>query len=80
MDVSEAQEVKALRDENARLKRLVAELSLDKDALQFVIRKNVWSAALLQAESVMSRVCVNVSGLLVGSALASMSIHTRLSS
>jgi len=40
MDVSEAQEVKSLREENARLRRLVAELSLDKDALQFVIRKN----------------------------------------
>ena len=40
MDVSEAQEVKALREENARLKRIVADLSLDKDALQFVIRKN----------------------------------------
>jgi Transposase. len=40
MDVSEAQEVKQLRDENARLKRLVAELTLDKDALQSVIRKN----------------------------------------
>jgi len=40
MEVSEAQEVKQLRDENARLKRLVAELSLDKDALQSVIRKN----------------------------------------
>jgi len=44
MEVSEAQEVKALRDENARLKRLVAELSLDKDALQFVIRKNGYSS------------------------------------
>ena len=44
MDVSEAQEVKALRDENARLKRLVADLSLDKDALQFVIRKNGYSS------------------------------------
>jgi putative transposase len=40
MEVSEAQEVKQLRDENARLKRLVAELTLDKDALQSVIRKN----------------------------------------
>jgi len=40
MELSEAQEVKQLRDENARLKRLVADLSLDKDALQSVIRKN----------------------------------------
>jgi len=40
MDVSEAQEVKALREENARLKKLVTDLSLDKDALQSVIRKN----------------------------------------
>jgi putative transposase len=44
MDVSEAQEVKQLRDENARLKKLVADLSLDKDALQSVIRKNGWSS------------------------------------
>jgi putative transposase len=35
--------VKALRDENARLKKLVADLSLDKDALQHVIRKNGYS-------------------------------------
>jgi putative transposase len=40
MEVSEAQEVKQLREENARLKRLVADLTLDKDALQSVIRKN----------------------------------------
>ena len=40
MDVSEAQEVKQLREENARLKRVVADLTLDKDALQSVIRKN----------------------------------------
>jgi len=44
MNVSEAQEVKALREENARLKRIVADLSLDKDALQFVIRKNGYSS------------------------------------
>jgi putative transposase len=40
MEVSEAQQVKQLRDENARLKKLVADLSLDKDMLQSVIRKN----------------------------------------
>jgi putative transposase len=40
MEASEAQEVKSLREENARLKKLVANLSLDKDALESVIRKN----------------------------------------
>ena len=49
MDVSQAQEAKQLRDENTRLRKLVADLSLDKEALQSVIRKNVWSAACLQA-------------------------------
>ena len=40
MEVSEAKEVKHLRDENSRLKKLVADLSLDKDMLQSFIRKN----------------------------------------
>ena len=40
MEVSEAEEVKRLRDENARLRKLVADLSLDKDMLQSVVRKN----------------------------------------
>ena len=44
MDVSDAQEARQLRDENARLKRIVAELTFDKDALQSVIRKNGWSS------------------------------------
>ena len=44
MTASEAQEVRQLREENARLKKLVADLSLDKDALQMVIRKNGWSS------------------------------------
>ncbi len=44
MEVSEAQEVRQLREENHRLKKLVADLSLDKDALQSVIRKNGWSS------------------------------------
>lgn len=43
LEVAEAQELKALREENARLKKLVANLSLDKDALQHVIRKNGYS-------------------------------------
>jgi putative transposase len=44
MDVSEAQEAKRLREENNRLRKLVADLSLDKDALQWVIEKNGWSS------------------------------------
>jgi transposase-like protein len=36
MDVSEAQEVKQLREENSLLKKLVADLSLDKDILASV--------------------------------------------
>jgi len=44
MDVSQAQEAKQLRDENTRLRELVADLSLDKDALQWVIEKNGWSS------------------------------------
>ena len=39
MDVSEAQRLKALEDENRRLKMLVAELSLHGEALKGVIRK-----------------------------------------
>ncbi len=44
MNVTEIQEAKHLRDENARLRKLVANLSLDKDALQMVIEKNGWSS------------------------------------
>ena len=36
---SEARELKQLRDENLKLKRLVADLSLDKVMLQDVVRK-----------------------------------------
>jgi putative transposase len=43
MEVSDARKLRALEDENRRLKQLVADLSLDKDALTTVIRKNGWS-------------------------------------
>src|SRR5271167_405851 len=43
MEVSEAQRLRAMEDENRRLKLLVAELSLHGEALKAVIRKNGWS-------------------------------------
>ena len=43
MAVSDAKRLRALEDENRRLKQLVADLSLDKEALSTVIRKNGWS-------------------------------------
>jgi len=39
MDVSEAHRLRALEDENRRLKKLVADLSLDNDALRSVVKK-----------------------------------------
>ena len=39
MPASEARELKQLRDENTKLKRLVADLSLDKVMLQDVVQK-----------------------------------------
>ena len=43
MEVSDAQKLKGLEDENRRLKHLVADLSLDKEVLKAVISKNGWS-------------------------------------
>jgi putative transposase len=43
MEASEARRLRALEEENRRLKTLVAELSLDKEALKAVIRKDGWS-------------------------------------
>ena len=43
MDVSDAQKLKGLEDENRRMKHLVADLSLDKEVLKAVISKNGWS-------------------------------------
>src|SRR3990167_6152567 len=43
MEVSEARRLRALEEENRRLQQLVADLSLDREALKVVIRKNGWS-------------------------------------
>jgi putative transposase len=43
MEVSEARRLREWEEEARRLQQLVAELSLDKEALQVVIRKNGWS-------------------------------------
>ena len=40
LDVSEARRLKALEDENAKLKRLLAEAMLDNAALKDLVRKN----------------------------------------
>ena len=44
MEVNEAEELRSLRDENQRLKKLVADLSLDKEMLKSVITKNGYSS------------------------------------
>jgi putative transposase len=40
LEVNEAQRLRQLEDENQRLKRLVADLSLDREMLKAVIAKN----------------------------------------
>ena len=40
LTVSEARRLKALEDENRRLKQLVAEQALDNQALKFLVEKN----------------------------------------
>ena len=40
LEVSEAQRLRQLEDENGRLKKLVADLSLDREMLKAVIGKN----------------------------------------
>jgi putative transposase len=41
LGVSELRQLRSLEDENARLKRLVADLSLDKHILTEALRKKV---------------------------------------
>ena len=48
MEVSEAKRLKQLEDENAKLKRLLAEQMMDVATLREMLGKNVWSAPRLQ--------------------------------
>lgn len=48
MDVSEAKRLKALEEENARLKKLLADQMLDVAGLRELLAKNVWSAPSVQ--------------------------------
>ena len=41
LGVSELRKLKQLEDENVRLKRIVADLTLDKQILQEVVRKKI---------------------------------------
>ncbi len=55
LDISEARRLKTLEDENRRLKHLVADLTLDNQALKALNGKNVWSAPAAQARSADAR-------------------------
>lgn len=41
LGLSELRELRQLREENTKLKRLVADLSLDRHMLQEIVRKNL---------------------------------------
>jgi len=43
MEVSDAKRLRGLEAENGKLKRLLAEAILDRDAMQTVIRGNKWA-------------------------------------
>ena len=45
---SEMKRLRELEDENGRLKRIVADLSLDKEMLEDIVRRNVWFAPSVQ--------------------------------
>lgn len=42
-EMTETQRLRLIEEENRRLKQLVADLSLDREALRAVIRKNGWN-------------------------------------
>ena len=62
--VSELKRLRELEAENAKLKRMYADLALENTAIKDVLSRNIWSAPDLQGLRRTTRtVCVNVSGL-----------------
>jgi putative transposase len=55
LGVPEVRELRQMRDENARLKRIVADLTLDKQILQEVLRKKVEASSQTGAGGMDSR-------------------------
>ena len=43
MDASELARSKAVEDENTRMRRIIANLTLENDAMKMLIEKNCWS-------------------------------------
>ena len=52
-----------IEDENSRLKKIVADLTLDWEMLQDVIRRNGWFAPPVQGSPDDVQDCIDVSGL-----------------
>jgi putative transposase len=73
LDMTEVKELRQLRDENTRLKRLVADLTLDKHILSEVVRKSSKAGAAanpgaLDARAIPDRngSCVSARGVIEG--------------
>jgi putative transposase len=49
LGVQERREVRSLRDENRKLKQVVADLTLDRHILQEIVRKNCQASRTLHA-------------------------------
>ena len=65
LTVSDAKRLRALSDENAKLKNLLADTMLDNAVLKDISTKNVWSVPSVQGSCVMLTMsaCINVSSL-----------------
>jgi hypothetical protein len=58
LQVDQARRLKELEQENAKLKRLVSDLSIEKLVLKDIASGNVWSAPFLQAQRCFGSVSV----------------------